>query len=197
MSSIMLSLRTCDDLKKDLMSVLYHGEASWSPEDFDFGEKSVELPPLFLEPSHQPQMFPTSCYSRQQDLQPHPPVIPWDETQPLDHLDQYQCSYDSYYGHHTLPPFGPLYSSPTPVASTNVPASTPSLYQQTDATARAHAVQARESNLSQLQVENSPYVSSMHSTDMQSTAGGAERYHSKSLRRRTHTSYYMIWPVLS
>jgi hypothetical protein len=55
--AIRLTLGAHEDLKQDLMNVLFHGEADWGVGDFDFsGPDAQSCPPQFLQPVHQPQM---------------------------------------------------------------------------------------------------------------------------------------------
>jgi hypothetical protein len=55
--AIRLTLGAQEDLKQDLMDVLFHGEADWGVGDFDFSEPDApSFPPQFLQPEHQPQM---------------------------------------------------------------------------------------------------------------------------------------------
>ena len=46
------------DLKRDLMSVLFHPDADWAPDDFDFDlPRLITQPsPQFLQPDHQLQV---------------------------------------------------------------------------------------------------------------------------------------------
>ncbi|KAJ4371464.1 hypothetical protein N0V83_004681 [Neocucurbitaria cava] len=56
LSSITLTLRDQDDIKQDLMNVLYHKDAKWGADDFDFDQLVAQSCPQFLQPAHEPQM---------------------------------------------------------------------------------------------------------------------------------------------
>ncbi|KAF1845347.1 uncharacterized protein K460DRAFT_355178 [Cucurbitaria berberidis CBS 394.84] len=54
LSSITLTLRDQEDLKQDLMNVLYHQDAKWGAGDFDF-DQLITLPsPQSMQPTHEP-----------------------------------------------------------------------------------------------------------------------------------------------
>ncbi|KAF2130455.1 hypothetical protein P153DRAFT_384724 [Dothidotthia symphoricarpi CBS 119687] len=61
-SAIVLTLRNHEDLKQNLMDVLFHKDANWGPGDFDidqcFPQRQPQLPlsPQLLQPTHQPQV---------------------------------------------------------------------------------------------------------------------------------------------
>lgn len=55
-SVIILALGEQDDLRRDLMDVLYHKDARWGVGDFDFGQTPSQAIPQFLQPIHQPQL---------------------------------------------------------------------------------------------------------------------------------------------
>ena len=65
--AIQTALGSQQDLKQDLMNILFHGDADWGTGDFDFSchqpfnvnPPNVNPPspsPRFLQPTHQPQM---------------------------------------------------------------------------------------------------------------------------------------------
>ena len=60
--AIQIALGSQQDLKQDLMNILFHGDADWGTGDFDFScHQSFNVNPpspstRFLQPTHQPQM---------------------------------------------------------------------------------------------------------------------------------------------
>lgn len=71
-STIVDALGGEDDLQRNLMNILYHPDSRWAPGDFDLPTIQPDRPeqplpestPLFLEPSHHPQMrMPSAPFS--------------------------------------------------------------------------------------------------------------------------------------
>lgn len=90
-SAIFLTLGNHDNLKEDLMDVLFHKDANWGPGDFDLNQcftplrrlpqsqPQLQPAPEFLQPEHQPQvrmpsMFP-AWYSAPQTIQSISPAM--------------------------------------------------------------------------------------------------------------------------
>ncbi|KAF1946046.1 hypothetical protein EJ02DRAFT_500194 [Clathrospora elynae] len=55
-AAIRRTLEGEENLKQDLMSVLFHGDAKWGMGDFDLDPPVLASSPQFLHPAHQPQM---------------------------------------------------------------------------------------------------------------------------------------------
>jgi hypothetical protein len=81
MNKMMEVLGDQSDLKRDLMSVLFHPDADWAPDDFDFDfhqPRPITQPsPQFLQPDHQLQMrLPPISPSWNTDHQTHQSISP-------------------------------------------------------------------------------------------------------------------------
>ncbi|CAO2655841.1 Nn.00g046440.m01.CDS01 [Neocucurbitaria sp. VM-36] len=79
LSSITLTLRDQDDIKRDLMNVLYHKDAKWGAGDFDFDPLVTQPCPQFLQPAHEPQLrlpsISSLCYSDHQAVPSINPAV--------------------------------------------------------------------------------------------------------------------------
>jgi hypothetical protein len=81
MNKMMEVLGDQSDLKRDLMSVLFHPDADWAPDDFDFDfhqPRPITQPsPQFLQPDHQLQMrLPPISPSWNTDHHTHQSISP-------------------------------------------------------------------------------------------------------------------------
>ena len=81
--AIRIALGSQEDLKQNLMNILFHGEAEWGMGDFDFSCRQpfhVNPPspsPRFLQPTHQPQtQLPSISPAWFEGSQAYPSSIP-------------------------------------------------------------------------------------------------------------------------
>ncbi|KAH9864166.1 hypothetical protein J1614_010100 [Plenodomus biglobosus] len=116
-STILLALRDQEDLRRDLLNVLYHRDAQWGIGDFDLEQTTTQSIPQFLQPVHQPQLrlppISPSWSTDNPSTQTINPTILSDYSVP--HMFEQQYRQDSHYAQYgglTWPPYSHYSSSP-------------------------------------------------------------------------------------